>query len=424
MKTIQICDGVNFNCIIDPRFKTNKISINFITRLDKSSVTANAIIPFLLKKGYNGCDDFTEFNKMLEELYGSYVSAYIQKVGDYQILSLSILGVDDVFTINNDKITDRLSEILCKLALDPVLENNAFRTRDVELEKIALIDTIEAEINEKRIYAINNLIRFMCGDEPFGIPKYGYAQEVSALTPASIKQAYDKLIKSARVEIMFTGCGGANQDSSAAVFKKAFSSLNRQYSLLPAITTHQASGSIKEKVENMTVSQSKMVLGFSNMLSASDSLVTATKLMIAVLGGTPTSKLFLNVREKLSLCYYCAARYDRFKGIMMVDCGVEKHNIEKARKEILAQLDNMKNGDITAEEISNAVLSIKNVLNTVYDSDSAIESWFMGQILSGTNVSPKDEVLKLDSVTKEDVVKCANMLSLDCVYVLTGSDEE
>lgn len=420
LKSTAIANGVGFNSVIDGRFKTNRISINFITELKNETVTANAIIPYLLKKGHKDCADFTQFNCELEKLYGAFVGGYIQKVGDYQIVSLSITGIDDKYALNNDTITDCAADILCKMALTPILENGHFNSDDVNIEKTALIDTIEAEINEKRIYAINNLVKLMCKDEPFGIPKYGYKEHVNELTPQSIKAAYDKLLKHSRIEIMFTGCG--DDKAAIEVFKNAFTIVERDYKEITKISTHKKHDELVEKTDVLSVNQSKMVLGFANGVAADDKTTTTTKLMVAVLGGTPSSKLFLNVREKLSLCYYCAARYDRFKGIMMIDCGVENKNIDMAKKEILAQLDCIKNGEVTDEEMRNALLSLKNALTSVYDSDSSIESWYMGQILGGTNISPKDESDKLDSIDKQAVIEAAKLVELDALYILTGND--
>jgi len=306
------------------------------------------------------------------------------------------------------------------MALNPILENGVFRLDEVKLEKTALIDTIDSEINEKRIYAINNLVKLMCNNEPFGIPKYGFKEKVNNMTPELIKESYDNLIRNARIEIMFTGCG--NDNIALDVFSNAFKKTKRNYSNLKKISTHRKQDSIVEKTDKLSVSQSKMVLGFANGLAGDDKLVTATKLAVAVLGGTPSAKLFVNVREKLSLCYYCAARYDRFKGIMMIDCGVESENIEMARKEILVQLDCIKAGEITDEEMKNAVLSLKNALTSIYDSDSSIESWYLGQILGGTNISPKQESDKLEGIDKNNVIEAANRINLDAVYILTGNE--
>lgn len=421
-KSVEIANGVGFSSIIDKRFKTNKIAINLITALNEKTVTANAIIPALLKKGHKDCSDFTVFSRQLEELYGSFLSGYVQKLGDYQVMSLSITGIDDKYTLDDDIITEKTAEILSNLALNPILVNGVFDAKQVELEKTSLIDTIEAEINEKRTYAINQLVKIMCESEPFGVPKYGYVGQAKSLTPQVIKAAYDELLHSARIEIIYVGC--SNEDKAMQVFKKAFNQVKRNYTQLAPITVHPKSETVNEKTDMIAVAQSKMVLGFSTAKVLTIDQVIATKLMVSVLGGTPSSKLFVNVREKLSLCYYCAARYDRFKGIMMIDSGVEANNIDKARVEIVKQLECIQSGDFTNEEMSNALLSIKNALNTVYDSDYSIEAWYMGQILSGTNFSPFEEAAKLDTVTREQIIEAANMLLLDTVYILTGNGVE
>ncbi|MFZ2539886.1 MAG: insulinase family protein [Oscillospiraceae bacterium] len=420
LKSIEIANGVIFNTITDKRFKTNRISINFITQLKAETVTVNALIPQLLKKGYEGCENYTELNKKLEELYGAYINADVQKKGDYQILTLCITGIDDRFALENELIIQKTANILCNMALNPIIEDGGFPKEHVKLEKSSLIDSIDAELNEKRVYAINNAIRLMCKDEPYGLPMHGFKDMVSDITPQFAKEQYYNILKTARIEIMFTGCG---DDALAInVFANAFKSLNREYNLIPPITAHTPAPNVTEKTDNMSVSQSKLVLGFSACITSKDMQAPAMRLMVAILGGTPSAKLFLNVREKLSLCYYCAAHYDISKGIITIDSGVENQNIQKAREEILVQLGLMKSGDFTDDEISNATLSLKNAFSSVYEHSSSIEGFYLGQILSGIKSSPDAEKLKLDSITRQEIIYAANKVNLDTVYILTGNE--
>ncbi len=420
LKSIEIANGVNFNTIIDKRFKTNRISINFVTELRADTVTVNALIPQLLKKGFEGCETYTELNRKLEELYGAYVNADVQKKGDYQILTLCITGIDDRFSLENESIIQKTADILCNLALKPIVEDGGFSKKYVELEKNSLIDSIDAELNEKRIYALNNAIRLMCKDEPYGLPMYGFKDKVLEITPQSAKEQYDNILKTAKIEIMFTGCG--DDTKAIDVFTNAFKSLNRDYAEIPSITAHISAKKVTEKTENMPVSQSKLVLGFGACVTSRDMLAPAMRLMVAILGGTPSAKLFLNVREKLSLCYYCAARYDVSKGIITIDSGVENQNIQKAREEILVQLDLMKKGEFTDDEINNATLSLKNAFSSIYEHSSSIEGFYLGQILSGIQSSPDAEKLKLDSITRQEIINAANKVTLDTVYILTGNE--
>lgn len=415
-----ICDGVGFNSVVDSRFKTNRISINFVMPLNKETVSANAILPSILKKGHKDCANFTEFNRLLENLYGAHIGGYVQKIGDLQIISLSITCIDDKFALENEKLSKLSSEILCNITLNPILEDGIFIEQDVNIEKTVLIDAIDAEINEKRIYAVNNLIKLMCANEPYGIPKYGFKEQVEQLDGKKIKAAYDTLISSARIEIMFTGCGDPN--SAKDVFKDVLTSLKRDYTAVPTSEIHKKNDNICS-VETLSIKQSKLVMGFSNELPADSGEIAATKLMVAALGGTTTSKLFMNVREKMSLCYYCGARYDRFKGIMIIDSGVENDKTEIAKNAILDQLNAIKSGFITDAEIIDSKLSLVNTLNSVYDYDYSMESWYMGQVISGTNTSPAKEAESFGCVTKDDIIKAAKRFSLDSTYILTGNED-
>ena len=425
IKSDSIADGISFTGIQDNRFKTNRLSVHFISRLSDDAVAENALLPQILKDGFEGCPDFTQLNRRLEKLYGARVETEVSKRGDSQILSLSVTGIDDRFLKNEQQtLSYDMAAILRDMILHPLLENGTFREKYTELEKAAQADTIDAEINEKRGYAIRQLIAAMCEKEPFGLPKYGTKDAVAAITPVIAKECYDKLLRSARIEIMFTGCG--DPTPTEAVLREAFTAIEREYNSFSVSEPHtNESGSIKEKKECLPVNQCKMVLGFGcKGLSLTDERLPAMRLMIAVLGGTPQSKLFLNVREKLSLCYYCAARVDTYKGIVLVDCGVETENIEKARVEILAQLDEIKHGNVTEDELQTARLSLKNSYSTLGESDYAIESFTLGQLLTGQHSTPESEKVKLDLVTLQDVIATANLLYLDTVYLLTGREGE
>ncbi len=422
LKREEIQNGIYFNTISDERFKSNKLVVHFVLPLKEDTAAVNALIPNLLRKGCRRFTDFTAFNRHLDGLYGAVVGSDVEKFGDYQVISISIVGIDDQYTLSGEPVMAELSEILSELILDPVLENGAFLPREVEIEKKTLIDTILAELNDKRTYALSTATRLMCKGEPYGLSPYGTVDEVKALTPEKVYEAYQNLLKTARIEMMFVGCGDA--EIPKKILSQKFSALDRAVLPLASLTAHPVPEKEESVTERMDVSQSKMVLGFASGLSAGDEAIPAMRVMTAIFGGTPMSKLFLNVREKMSLCYYCAARLDRTKGIVKVDCGVENENIEKAKSEILHQLAEMKEGVISDEEISNAVMSLVNSYKTIYDAPGAVEGFYLGQILTGETSSPDEEAQKLSAVTKENIVNAAKLLQLDLSYVLTGKEEK
>lgn len=418
LKTIKIADNVNFHAVIDNRFKRNRITVNFITPLDLNDVSANALVINILKNGHADCPEYTELAKTLQGLYGAALFSGIEKRGDMQVCHVTVSGIDNKYALDGEDIITDITTLLKQVLFNPLIENGGFREKYIEIEKAQLIDMIESEINEKRVFAINSAVKAMAKDSPFGIPKYGFVEQVNALTSEQILTAYKKLVNNSKIDIAFTGCGDYNK--ALKVFEGVFAdaSVKRvelgQNSPLPHKPEQQ------EIVEKMNVAQAKLVMGFTTGIDNNGDLVVPLKIMVAIFGATPFSKLFNNVREKLQLCYYCAARYDKVKGIMLVDSGVEFPNIEKARAEILVQLDLMKKGEFTDDEMNNAVLSVKNSLHSVYDSASSVESWYMSQMFDNQMLTPSKELEKVAKVTRQDIIDAANTVRLDTVYTLTG----
>lgn len=415
---VKVASSVYFSGITDERYKANRISINLIMPLDKDGASANAIVPSILTRGNEFYPNFMDLTKKLHSLYGAAMSSTVGKLGDAQVCTISISGLDDAYALSGEKLTEEMAKILIDCLLNPVLEDDLFNDKNFNLEKNNLIDQIDAEINDKRTYSINRASAIMCKDEPYGIGKYGSKDSAQKLTNKMAYDAYKKMLSESRIEIVFVGCGDYNKAKS--VFDKAFGSLERSDKQMPETTRSSPKNEPLTHTDRLQVNQSKMVLGFKT----DHDDVSAMRLMTALYGGTPTSKLFMNVRERLSLCYYCVARYDRIKGIMLVDCGVESDNIEKAKDEILAQLENVKHGDFTDTDIDNDKLSLINSFKTIGDTASAVDGWYVAQIYSGTSFTPEEEGEKLSSIGKDEIMKAAQSLTLDTIYVLTGEETQ
>lgn len=414
----KIGDGISFSVLQDPKFKHNRLSVHLVVPLDKGTVTQYAIVPFLLRKGCKSCPDFTKLNCELDSLYGAALTAGVSKIGANQILTLSISAVDDRFALDREPLVQRCAELLRDLLTEPLIENGAFPERDTELERQYLIDTIQAEINDKRSYAVTRCRQEMDGDDPVALRKYGTIEEAEKITAQSAAKAYRELMERAAIEIIF--CGSGDASPASAVFRKAFAGLRRDAVSFASVRGKAPAGAPRETTERMEVAQSKLVLGFRTGEKKDARETAAARLMCALYGGTPSSKLFMNVRERLSLCYYCAARYERASGILMVDSGVEEKNIEKAREEIQVQLDEIQNGRFEDETLRNTKLQLVNSLRAVGDSLSALEDWYLFRIVTGELYSPEEDAELLTSVTREEVVAAAEKTALDTVYLLTS----
>ncbi len=415
-----VCDGVNFRSIQDSRFKTERMSIHFLLPLKKDSVSANAILPFLLTRASRKYPDYTKLNEHLEELYGAVLGADVQKLGDIQVLSISASGIADRYSLKKEPVAAELSRLLCSMVFDPPFQDGLFPEDGFAQERRQLIETLRSEFNDKRSYALRRCEEIMCAAEPYGIGRCGTEEDIRALERKDLTKAWSEMIHRARVEIMVLGDCDPNPvfENFSAVFR----SLGRGPAVGCETKVVRSAARTSETAEKMNVAQSKLVLGFRTGIAEPDAAVPAVKLMSAVFGGTPNSKLFLNVREKLSLCYYCSSVYYPIKGILMVQSGVETKNINRAREEILHQLEEVRNGNFTDDELKAAKLSLCNSYRTLGDSLDGLEAWYLSKTFFSPGQLPEEEAARVGAVTREEVRKAAGDVTLDTVYCLEGSE--
>ena len=415
IQRIRLGDGVWFSDVRDSRFKTMKISANLIVPLSAENAAANALICGVLSRSCKAYPDFTALSKKLSFLYGAELNASVRKAGDNQVLTLSASGLDDRYTLDGESVARELSLLLCGVIFEPNLQGDAFVPGEVEQERRQLLDLIDSECNDKRIYANAQLVSRMCAGEVFGMKRYGTAETIRAATPQSLYAAWRQLLKTAVFEIMYIG--DSAPDRAVEVFRQAFEGIGRA-PVTAQTEVIRAAAQPQHFTEEMDVVQSKLVMGFRAGTALPDREIYATMLMCAILGGTANSKLFCNVREKQSLCYYCGSRYDKMKGIVFIDSGVEGENIEKLEAGVLHEIEDMKNGVITDFEIEATKMAVINAYHTSDDTVSGIESWYAAQLFDDSWKSIEEMAALINGVTREEIVAAANRLTLDTVYVL------
>lgn len=418
----KICDGVYFSSVPDSRFKTGRITAALMLPLSQETAATYAILPYLLCRSCREYPDFTALHQKLGELYGASLYADVHKVGEVQMLCLSAVGIDDRYALDHQSISRELTSLLCSVLFDPALENGVFREEDIAQEKRQLIERIDAEYNDKRAFAKMRCEELMCQNEAFGVSAYGKREAVEQLTAQQIYEAWQTALRTARIECMMLG--NSDPQQAKQVFEQAFSHIQRTKPADCSTQVVRSAQEVHEYNDSMEVAQAKLVLGFRAGTACPDKEVMAARLMSAIFGGTPHSKLFLNVREKMSLCYYCSSRYDRSKGIMLVESGVEQKNMEKARKEILHQLELIQQGDLEDSEIDSAKLSVANGFRSVADYLGGLEYWYLCQTLDGKLCSPEESAEQVGSITRQQIIDAAKRVTLDTVYTLTGKEEQ
>ncbi len=416
-KIIQLGTGVEGLFVENNRFNTTSISYNFYLPLKKETVALNALLPFILTAQSKEYPDFSALNLKLNKLYGARLDAKAEKYGDCQLLSMRISVINDRFTFDSDSLVKSASDMLLGLIFEPNAENDSFMTEDVEREKRKAIEHIMGEIAEKRVYAKNRLISEMYKGEAYGLQKCGTAEDVQKITGKSLYAAWVNMLKTAFVRIQVIGESLPPKFFEAVAEK--FSTIKRE-----AITDYRLckptapAKKVNTVFEKMDVQQGKLVLGFSSEMYGDDDVSLPLMIMCDIFGGGPYSRLFTNVREKMSLCYYCAASSIRYKGLLTVDSGVEWQNADKAADEILNQLSIMQKGEFTDFEFESSIKSICDSLKGYYDSQSGIDLWYALKVNNQNLYSPEDIIEKIKAITREDVIYAARGVKLHTIYKL------
>lgn len=414
----KLYDGVDFLTISDSRFKTNYISVKFVTDISAKTASQNAVSASVISKSSADYPDISQLSKALSALYGASINKSVSKIGDSQVVSVSASCIADKYTFDGEKITEKLCDILIGCILRPDLEGEAFEPKKFALDKQELLDDIDAEINEKRSYALQRAGKKIFVGEPAEISSYGDREEAEKLTPESAYKQYRNLLETAEINIIFAGSG--NPVCVKEKFAEAFGNLKRDFGKKSTTKRSALKSEVCNETEKLDIVQSKMVIAFKTDCDNPEAL----KMLNSIYGATPFSKLFENVREKMSLCYYCASRVDKHKGVLLVDSGVEHTNIEKAREAVIAQLRDIADGNFTDEDMQNSLLSIINGVKGFNDSGYAMAMWYFAQKYDGESYSPEEEIERISAVTREDIIAAAKSMKLDTVYVLTGKGEQ
>ena len=413
----EILPGVYLTAVQSDKFKTGCFSLNLLRPMKKEEAAANALIPSVLLRGSETCPDIASISAKLDELYGASVGTLVRKKGEVQLVGFYCDYVQDEYV--DEPVFAPVMAFLAELLLHPRLENGAFPEAVVDSEKLNLENAMLSRINDKRTYAASQLIRTMCAGQPYGIPRIGEPDDLKNITAKSLYAHYRDLLATSRVELFYMG--SLSPAAVTKVLQTVLAELPRAEVFVPVGTTPApAARPVQEKTERLDVTQGKLSLGFFTDITAKDPRYPALVLAATVFGGGATSKLFTNVREKMSLCYYASASFEKFKGVLSVSSGVEFSKLETAKTEILRQLEACKAGDITDDELESARGYLVSDLKIAMDNPGRLDDYYMGQILLEQDGTMEDLASAIARVTKQEAADAIQALRLDTIYALEG----
>ena len=420
-----ILQGVDLTYIGTDKFKTGYLSACLTAPLSKKTAAYNAVLPSVLRRGTSTYPDMESIAAALDEMYGAEIEPVVRKRGEAQIFGFVSSFADDRFLPGYERIFEHVSTLMAEMLIHPNTFHGRLNEEYVKSEKQNLIDEIRSELNNKQTYAVNRMLENMYKDEPYSVNRLGSESEARKISVATLTKHYHRVLSSSKIEIFY--CGSLEYSRVKDALISAFSSLPRG-EIEPEIVTEVTDipndreiKVIKETMPNIT--QGKFAMGVRLGRNYRQLSIAALYVFDAVYGGCLTSKLFTNVRERLSLCYYASSSVDIFKGVMYVRSGIDREKYDIASKEILSQLENMKNGDITDDEIENAKKKLITDLKRVTDYQQASERYFIDRFAAGIFFTPDEMIELIGRVTKDDLVKVAESVKPDTIYFLYGEEE-
>lgn len=413
---LEIKEGIKFHKIETDKFKTNLFATFLTIPITRENVTKNALLAAILRRGTKDIPSQELISKKLENMYGAGFDCGIEKSGDYHTIKFYLEVISDEFLPREENLSKEAIELLLSIVFNPFIENDGFSEEYVEQEKENLKQIIEGKIDNKANYALERCIEEMYKGQPYGLYKYGYIEDLEKITAKDLYNHYLEVIKTCKIDIF---ASGRLEDNIVNCVKN-----NKEIINLGPREINSEIEDNKEKMkepkiiqDSMDVTQGKLVIS-ADVLLKKENLSYITMVYNTILGVGANSKLFKNVREKASLAYTCGSSYIKRKNIILIRAGIEIENYEKALNIIKEQLEYMKNGEFTNQDIESAKNLIYSTIYNIEEEQDTEISYYFGQELARRNVSVEEYKQKIEDVTKEQIMEVAQNISLNTIYFL------
>ena len=415
----EIKQGIKVHCIETKKFKTNLMTAVITLPLNRERVTFNSVIPAVLKRGTENLKTQEEIAKKLEEMYGAEFDCGIEKIGDNHVLKFYLETLNDNFIPKDYKenLTAESINLLLDIIFNPYTENNKFKEEYVEAEKNNIKLLIQAKIDNKDAYALNSCIEEMYKGKPYGLYKYGYIEDLEKINAQNLYEYYKEIIEKAKIDIFFSGDINAKEIEQEVEENCKIKELVGRDAKIIVDKEEKQKQEIKNKEDKMDVTQGKLVIGLDVNYTSEDAKFPIS-IYNVILGESATSKLFQNVREKASLAYTARSNYVRQKSNIFIRCGIEIENFDKALEIIKKQLEDMKNGDFTEEDLENAKKYMISGITSIQDEQDSEVTYYIGQELSEKFTTFEEYAKKIEEVSMQDVKDVANSIDINTIYFL------
>ncbi|MDO3676341.1 EF-P 5-aminopentanol modification-associated protein YfmF [Paenibacillus ehimensis] len=408
--------GVRVHVLPTEQFKTYAISVYVGSPLQEDTVTPNALIPFVLRRGSKTYPETKQFREKLDDLYGAGFGFDVYKRGDYQMLQFRMDVIQDDFVSSPQPLLDQAIQFLGEAITQPAMEGRTLVRKYIDSEKTTLQKRLESIVNDKIRYAAERCIAEMCSNEPYRLHPLGTIDRIPSIDAEGLTERYEALLRQSPIDIYVVG--NTKLEQVLPLIERYFAARGERSSDYSLRAEHRSVGQVKEVVERLDVNQGKLNMGLRVRTSYADDSYPSALLYNGILGGYPHSKLFTNVREKASLAYYASSRLDGHKGILTIQSGIEIANYEKAVSIIKEQLTAMEEGQISDTELQQTKAMITGHLRELQDSAFELIAFDFNNRLSGADRTVPALIEAVEQTDKEQIRRMARQVQLDTIYFL------
>jgi len=414
-------DGYQLHFIKSNKFKTNSITVKLKAPLNRDTITYRALLPYVLNQGTNNYPSKQELQLKLDDLYGSVMGIAGGKKGENHIITIRMILANKKFIPENVDIMSEGIGLVHDILYNPYTKDNRFDESIFNREKDTLRQKINAQKDDKMSYANMRLIDEMCKGEKYQLHVHGYEEDLGDLSNDELYSYYQSMLESDQMNIYVHG--DFDEEEVTKKFKEVFQG---RKPLVMSNEEPEVKQKIKQKeiIEKQEIQQAKLHMGYRTNTTYHDKDYFALQVFNGIYGGFPSSKLFINVREKNSLAYYAASRLESQKGLLLVFSGIAHEDFEKARDIIKLQMEAMKDGDFTEDHLTETKELIVNQLLETMDHPHGIIELLYQQVLAGVRRSPEELIENIKLVTKQDVINVSKKIEEDTLYLLTHEGGE
>ena len=422
---VEVRPGVWLTHLQENKFKTACFSVNLLSQLNRETASMNALIPFVLRRGTNSLPDMEALSARMEELYGTVIEPTVRRIGEIQCCGFYASFPEDAFLPDGEGVLKDAVGLTLDMLLSPATRGGLLLPAYVESERDKLLDLIASRVNNKRSYAVSRCLEEMCCYEDFAVSRYGDEDNCRSINYRRLSRHFRAMLQTCPIELFY--CGRASLKDIRNLLRDQIATLPRG-EIDSEIGTEIRMNALEETPryteEEMEVAQANLVIGWRLGECMNEPDFPALYVFNDLFGGSPSSKLFLNVREKLSLCYYASSLLDVRKGLLLVSSGIQLSNFTAARDEIFAQLDAVRQGDFSEEDLATSIAGVVSDLRSIPDSQSALESYYLSQGIAGMDCGPMEMAELVGEVTPDRVVAIANSVECDQIFLLRHESKE